>query len=78
MDDIYRVAGGARVGNLGLVAADVTTEAESVGVESQGEETVGAESLPAARFTEGERGGAAAVVENQGLVVVFEVFSNFS
>ena len=42
-------------------------------MESEGQETVGTEGLPAAVFTDGHRGGATAVVVNESLVAVFKV-----
>jgi len=60
-------------GDFFCVAAGVAEERVRVGVEGEGEETVGAEGLPAAFFAESERGGAAAVVIDEGLVAVLEV-----
>lgn len=52
------------------VAAEVATQGIIVGMESEGEITLGAEGWPAAVFADGERGGTAAVMENEGLVVI--------
>ena len=68
------VAVGARGRDFFGKAAGVAEEGVSVGVESEGEETVGAESLPTTVFTESERGGAATVVVDKGLVAIFKVF----
>ena len=45
-------------------------------MESERKETVGAEGLPAAVFADGEWSGAAAVMEDEGLVVVIKVTLN--
>lgn len=58
------------------VAADVTFEAVAVGVEDEGEMAVITEGLPTALFADGEGGGAAAIMKNQGLVAVLEVFGD--
>lgn len=55
------------------VAAEVADEGISVGVESEGEIAMRAESLPTAVSTESERGGATAVVEDESLMVLGEV-----
>lgn len=54
--------------------------AQSVGVlmEAEGEETVRAEGLPAALFTDGHGGGTATIMENESLVVILEVFGDIS
>lgn len=44
-----------------------------VTVESEGKEAIGAEGLPAATFTDGKWCGAAAVVKDEGLMVVIKV-----
>lgn len=64
------VAGGAARWDFLGVAAEVATQGIIVGMESEGEITLGAEGLPAAVFADGERGGTAAVMENEGLVVI--------
>lgn len=46
-------------------------ERKRVGMKSKGEKTGGAKGLPAALFAEGGRGGAATVMKDEGLVVVF-------
>ncbi len=74
MEDRGVVAVGARGRDFFGKAAGVAEEGVSVGVESEGEETVGAESLPTTVFTESERGGAATVVVDKGLVAIFKVF----
>ena len=74
MDDVWGVAFWAGMGKALSVAADVADEGKGVGMEGEGEETLWAEGLPAAFFTESERGGAAAIVENESLTVIFEVF----
>lgn len=74
MDDVWGVAFWARMGEALRVATDVADEGKGVGMEGEGKETFWAEGLPAAFFTEGERGGAAAIVENESLTVIFEVF----
>lgn len=76
MDDVGGVTFGADVGDFGGVATGVTEERIGVGVESQGEETGGTEGLPTAFFADSEGRGAAAVVKNEGLVVIFEVFGD--
>ena len=48
-------------------------EFESIGVKSKRQEAVGTEGLPATVFADCQRCGAAAVVKNEGLVVIFEV-----
>lgn len=60
-----------RDGNV--MVANVTTQSVIISVESEGEITIGTESLVAAIFTDGQRSGATTVVKNQGLVVLAEV-----
>ena len=78
VEDAGVVAVGATGRDGFLMAASVAEELVTVGVESEGEETVGAEGLPAAVFAKGEWGGAAAVVVNEGLVAGGEVFFDVS
>ncbi len=73
MDDAGVMAGGAAGGDFGFVAADVATEDVVVGVEGEREVAIGAEGLPTAFFADGERGRAAAIVEDEGLMTEFEV-----
>ena len=73
VDEVGFVALGAGAGDGGGVTAEVADEGVGVGVEGEGEVAVGAEGLPATMITEGERGGSAAVVEDEGLVVLGEV-----
>ena len=56
-----------------LVTASMTEELIAVGVESERQEAVGAEGLPAAFFAKSKGGGTAAVVIDEGLAAVFEV-----
>ncbi len=65
---------GAGGGDFFLVTASVTEERVRVGVESQRQEAVRAEGLPAAVFANSHGGGAAAVVIDESLVAVVEVF----
>ena len=53
--------------------ASVADELVGVGVECQGEKTVFAEDFGATALAKSERGGAATVVKNQSLAVIFEV-----
>ena len=76
MEEARSAAVGARGGDAEGVAADMADEREGVGVEGQGEEAVGAEGFVAAVLAEGERGGAAAVVEDESLATVFKIFFN--
>lgn len=69
-------AGGTIGGDGGVVAAGVAEELELVSVEGEGEEAAGTESLPAAVVADGEGGGAAAVVEDDGLGVICERFGD--
>lgn len=73
VDEVGFVALGAGAGDGGGVVAEVADEGVGVGVEGEGEVAVGAEGLPATMITEGERSGAAAVVEDESLVVLGEV-----
>ena len=61
------------MGNWGLIATSVTNELVVVRVKRQGEKTIGTEGLPTAIFANRQRGGAAAVVEDEGLAAVLEV-----
>ena len=51
----------------------MATEGIIVTVEGEGKETVGAESLPAAIFADGEGSRATAVMEDEGLMVIIEI-----
>ena len=73
VDEVGFVTLGAGAGDGSGVAAEVADEGVGVGVEGEGEVAVGTEGLPAAVITEGERGRAAAVMEDEGLVVLGEV-----
>lgn len=73
MNDIDVLAAGAGRGDFLSVAADVTVQGIGVGVEGHGQVAIWAEGLPAAFLAEGERGRTAAIVEDEGLVLVLEV-----
>ena len=73
MDDVGALAFGAGRGDGLAMAASVAAEGVIVAMESEREETVRAEGLPATSFAERDRGGAAAIMEDQGLVVMGEV-----
>lgn len=63
----------ARMGEFAAKSATVAKQLEIVGVESEGQKTMRTESLPAAFFADSEGGGATAVMEDQSLLVVFEI-----
>lgn len=60
--------------NFRAKTASVTDEAKRIRVEGKRKKTGRTEGLPAAFFTDSKRGGATAVVENESLMVIFEVF----
>lgn len=53
------------------MTAGVTDEGVGVSVKRKGEEAIRTESLPAAIFTDSQGCGAATVVKNQSLMMVF-------
>ena len=61
----------------GLVTASVTEEMIGVGVKGEGEKTGGAEGLPATAFAERKGGGAAAIMKNEGLIILVKISFNF-
>ena len=76
MNNADRVAFWTGMRDFCIKTARVTEERKRVGVESEREETGWTEGLPAAFFADSERGGAATVVEDEGLAVIFEIFSD--
>ena len=76
MNDVRAMTAGARFGSGLTEAASMTDELVSVGMESEGEITGGAESLPTTPFTEGEWGGTTAIMKDESLVVLCEILSN--
>ena len=73
MDDVWGVAFWAGMGKALSVAADVADEGKGVGMEGEGKETFWAEGLPAAFFTESERGGTTTIGKDESLVVILEI-----
>ena len=58
--------------NREVSAASVTTELVTVGVENEWEETVGTKRLPATLVADGEWCGAAAVMEDEALLMMIK------
>ncbi len=58
------------------MTAEVAGEDVFFGVEGHGEVAIWAEGLPAAIFADGERGRAAAVMEDESLMMCCEVFGD--
>lgn len=73
MYDIGMIAIWTGSGNRGVMTAGVANELEIVVMQSEGKKTMRASGLPATMVTDGERGGATAVVKDEDLVMVFEV-----
>lgn len=73
MDDAGGLAFRTGFGDFFLVTAEVTGESIAISMQSHGEVTIRAEGLPTAVFAEGERGRTAAIMKNQGLMMVFEI-----
>lgn len=59
-----------------LMTAGVANEGIRVRMEREGQETIGAKSLPTAVFADGHGSRAATVVIDEGLVAIFKVFLN--
>ncbi len=76
VNDARSLTDRAGFGDLFLVAAEVTSKGIAIGMQGHRQITIGAKGLPAAIFTESERRGAAAVMENQSLVVIFEILAD--
>lgn len=73
VNDINMLAAGAGGGGFLSVAADVAVQGVSVGVEGHGQVAIRAEGLPAAFLAEGERGRAAAIMKDEGLILMLEI-----
>ncbi len=70
------VALGAGSGDVLGMAASMANEGERIRVKGEGQETVGAKCLPATLLAERERGGAATIVIDKGLLAAGEVLSD--
>lgn len=76
VDDAGVTAAGAAGGDFFLMTADVAGEKKTVGMEGHREITGRAEGLPTAFFTDSERGRAATIMKNEGLVPSLDIFCN--
>ncbi len=69
-------AAGAAGRNFLFVATDMTVESISVGMEGHGKIAVGAKSLPAAVFTDGERRRAATIMKDESLMFSLNIIGD--
>lgn len=60
-------------GDFGLVIASMARESIRVGMEDERQETIRAESLPAAFFAKCHRGGTASIMKNESLMVSLDI-----
>lgn len=73
MENTGVVTFGAAFGDFFFVTANMTTESIRVGMEGHGQETVRAEGLPTAVFANSNRGGAAAIMKNESLMLILNI-----
>ena len=74
MNNVGVAAFGAGRGDFGFVSTDMTRENITVGMETHGEKTIRAKSLPAAFFTNCKRRRTAAIMKNESLMLILKTF----